>query len=110
MSSIHTVWGFLSRHKYLVTIAIFALVVGFLDENSFMDRHRRMKEIEALRMEMRGYQNQYDADTKALEELEHNPEAVVRVARERYFMKYPDEDVYVVMDAALEPQEETEEL
>ena len=98
MSSIQTVWGFIRRYKYLVTIVFFAVVVGFVDENSFLDRHRRMQEINALHAEMRSYQNQYNEDTKALQELDNNPEAVVRVARERYFMKYPNEDVYVVMD------------
>lgn len=112
MSSIQTVWGFLWRHKYLVTITFFAVMVGFVDENSLWERRQRIQEINALRAEMRTYQNQYNEDTKALDELENNPEEVVRVARERYFMKYPDEDVYVVMDeakseAASEPSKET---
>ena len=99
MSSIQTVWGFISQHKYFVVIAFFAIMVGFVDENSFWDRRQRLQEIAALRAEKRSYQNRFDEDTKALQELNTNPEAVVRVAREQYYMKYPSEDIYVFMDA-----------
>ncbi len=108
MSSIQTVWDFLRKYKYFVVLAFFAIVVGFVDEDSFWDRHKRLQEIDALRNEMRAYQDKYERDTKALEELESNPEAVVRVAREQFYMKYPNEDVYVVMDAAEVSQEATE--
>ena len=108
MSSIHTVWGFIRRHKYLAVILFFALMVGFVDENSFWSRRQRLQEIDALKAEMREYQNRYDQDSKALDELEDNPEAVVRTAREQYFMKYPNEDVYVFLDEA-QTQTVTEE-
>jgi len=32
------IWRFISRHKYLIVVIIGVLVVGFLDENSFMKR------------------------------------------------------------------------
>ena len=98
-------WGFIRRHKYFVVIAFFAVLVGFVDENSFYDRHLRLQEIAALKAEMQTYQARYERDTKALTELENSPEAVVRVAREEYLMKYPGEDIYVIMDAA---EDETE--
>ena len=98
MSSIQTVWGFIRRHKYFVVITFFVVMVGFVDENSYWNRRSRLQEIAALRAEMQEYQTAYEKDTKALEELNNNPEAVVRVAREKYFMKYPDEDVFVFMD------------
>ena len=108
MSSIQTVWGFVRRHKYFVVIAFFAIMVGFVDENSFWDRHQRIQEINALKAEMTGYQNRFEQDTRALEELRKSPEAVVRVAREQYLMKYPKEDVYVFIDG-ISGEEKTEE-
>ncbi len=109
MSSIHSVWGFIRRHKYFVVILFFAIMVGFVDENSFWDRRQRIQEINTLKAEMNNYQDQYNRDTKALEALEANREAVVRVAREQYFMKYPDEDVFVFIDTSNAEQKEQEE-
>lgn len=105
MSSIQTVWGFIRRHKYFVVISFFAVMVGFVDENSFWDRHQRIQEINTLKAELRDYQNRYDEDTKTLDELNTKPEAVTRVARERYLMKYPNEDVYVFMDGARQSED-----
>ena len=98
MSHIHSIWEFVIRKRCWVVVLFFAAMIGFVDENSLWDRHKRIQEIEALRMEKNGYENRYKEDTKALEELDANREAVVRLARERYLMKYPDEDVYVFMD------------
>jgi cell division protein FtsB len=107
MSSIQTVWGFIRQHKYFVVIAFFTIMVGFVDENSFWERHQRLQEINALKAEMNTYQNRYKQDTKALNELAQNPEAVVRVAREQYFMKYPNEDVFVFLDDAASDEKES---
>lgn len=98
MSKIQSVWMFIRRHKYIAVIVFFGIMVGFVDENSFYDRYQRIQEINALKAEMQSYQNQYNQNTHDLEELRAKPEAVVRVAREQYLMKYPKEDVYVFID------------
>ncbi|MDE5788709.1 MAG: septum formation initiator family protein [Bacteroidaceae bacterium] len=109
MSSIYTVLGFLRRHKYSVVVAFFLVVVGMVDENSLWERYKCRQEIARLKSEMREFRNRYEEDSRKLEELESNPEAVVRVAREQYLMKYPDEDVYVFVDEAPEKSDETPE-
>lgn len=95
MGKIHSVWNFMCRHKYLLTVFIIALVVGVVDEDSFLNRHPRRVHIDMLKQEIANYKHQYDeADGKILE-LENNPKAVEKIARERYRMKRPDEDVFV---------------
>ena len=42
--------------------------------------------------------SQYERDTKQLHELESSPKAMERIARERYFMKKPNEDIYIIKD------------
>lgn len=110
MSKIYSVWEFIKRHRYAVVIAFFAIIVGFADEDSFWQRRMRLKEIEALRTEMQNYKDQYDHDTRALEELEHNREAVIRIAREKYLMKREGEDVYVLLPAQEDPLPEPSPL
>ena len=38
---------------------------------------------------------QFDEDTKKLKELTTNPEAMEKVAREKYFMKKANEDIFI---------------
>ena len=35
---------------------------------------------------------------RQIHELNHNPKAMERIARERYFMKHDDEDIFVLSD------------
>jgi cell division protein FtsB len=86
------------KHKYLLTILIIVLIVGVVDEDSFLNRHPRRVRIEMLKHEIANYKNQYkEADSK-IRELENNPKAVEKIARERYHMKKADEDVFVFED------------
>ena len=81
--------------KYVVTLAIIILVVGFLDDNSFLNRQERIEEIEKLQYEISVLKKQYEEDTRKLQSLEEY-ENVERLAREKYLMKRPGEDVFVI--------------
>ena len=95
MSKLLTYWNYVRRYKYLVAIVIFLLIIGVLDENSLYVRYQRQVEIGNLKREIDTYKAEYDAETEQLNALENSPEAVERMARERYFMKRANEDLYV---------------
>ena len=81
--------------KYLITIALFVVIVVFVDENSLMNQQERSEEIERLQEEISILKAQYEEDTRKLNSLSEY-DHIVRMAREKYFMKRPDEDVFVV--------------
>ena len=93
MSKLLTIWNYIRRHKYMITVLIFIVVIGFLDENSLIQRVKHRSEISALNSEK--YRKQYEEDTEKLKELTTNPEALEKIAREKYLMKKPDEDIFV---------------
>jgi cell division protein FtsB len=90
-----TFWTVLKRHKYWTVLAAFVLWMSFLDESNWILRVKHKSEIATLHTEIERYRKQFDADTERLEELTENPEALEKVAREKYFMKRPDEDVFI---------------
>ena len=95
MSKLLTIWNYIRRHKYMITVLIFIVVIGFLDENSLIQWVKHRSEISALNSEIEKYRKQYEEDTEKLKELTSNPEALEKIAREKYLMKKPNEDVYV---------------
>jgi len=105
MSTLHRIYHMLGRFKYWVVIIGIILVNGFLDENSFYMRHKRLAEIDQLRSEIAMLKERYQADDERLQELNNNPRAVERLAREKYHMKRPNEDVFVVMEGSEEVEE-----
>ena len=106
MSKIHSAWIFMCKQKYLITFLIIVLIVGVVDEDSFLNRHPRRVRIETLQQEIANYKHQYDVADKKIRELENNPKAVEKIARERYLMKRADEDVFVFADTQEEVREE----
>lgn len=98
MSKLLAVWAFVGKHKYMITIALFALLVGLLDENSLVQRMKHKREIITMNREIAKYRKEYEESTEKLNELVANPEALERVARENYRMKKPNEDIYVFED------------
>ena len=95
MGKLLTVWSFIRRHKYLFTVLIFVVIIGFLDENSTIRRIGYAREISQLQDEIDKYSAEYKESTKRLNELTTNPDAIEKIAREKYLMKKPNEDIYV---------------
>ncbi|MBO5182005.1 MAG: septum formation initiator family protein [Paraprevotella sp.] len=95
MGKLNSMWNMIRRYKYLFVVTVFVLLVGVLDENSFWNRYRHQATIRELNSEIRMYTERYEHDTQRLQELEKDPEAIKKIARERYFMKMDDEDVFV---------------
>ena len=95
MSKLGTVWKYIRQHKYLITIVAFLVIIVFLDENSLIQRAQHRQEINDLTTEIAKYRKQYEEDTERLKELTNSPEALEKIAREKYFMKKPNEDIFI---------------
>ena len=70
-------------------------IIGFLDENSLVRRLGYEREISQLKEEIEKYRTDYEENTKRLNEISTNPDAIEQIAREKYLMKKPNEDIYV---------------
>lgn len=97
-SRLSVVWSFISHYKYLVVIVLGVIIVGFIDENSFMRRIQLELQISDLKSNIEKYNKQYQDDSRQLREIRRNPKTIEKIARERYFMKADDEDIYVLSD------------
>lgn len=109
MSKIHSAWLFMCKHKYLLTVLLIVLIVGVVDEDSFLNRHPRRVRIDNLRKEIANYKQQYNEADRKIRDLENNPKAVEKIARERYHMKRANEDVFVFIGEQEEGNEEPAE-
>lgn len=95
MDKLASLWAFVGRHKYVITLAVFFLYVAFLDQNSLIRRWGYSLEESRLRDEIEKYRLEYEENTERLNELMVDSGAIERIAREKYFMKKPNEDIFV---------------
>ena len=66
MGKINTIWGYLGRHKYLITLIVGILLVGIVDENSFRSLAMYQIRIQELQAQIDDYQKQFDNDSLRL--------------------------------------------
>lgn len=92
------IWSFLSHFKYQIVIVLGIAIVGFLDENSFVKRLEYDYQISELNQEIAKYNARYRVASTRLKELQKDPKAISKIARERYMMKADDEDIFVLSD------------
>ena len=48
MSKLLTIWNYIRHHKYMITLLVFLVVIGFLDENSLIQRAKHRNEIRKI--------------------------------------------------------------
>lgn len=84
--------------KYVVAVVLCVLVVGFIGENSVWAHLRNLRRISSLETEIDDYNRRHQRDESQIEILSTNPKAMEKIARERYFMKADDEDIFVLSD------------
>lgn len=103
------IWGYLSHYKYFIVIVMGLLIVGVIDDNSIYQHVKYQIQINNLRSEIEKYTTRYQEDYKQLREMRKGTKAYERIARERYFMKADDEDIFVLStDLPENNQEDTE--
>ncbi len=98
MNRIYSVWKYICRKKYLIVTVLGVVFVGFVGENSILKHAQNRILINEMKAEISTYETQHEQAEQTLKELKHNPKAITKIARERYFMKADDEDIFVLSD------------
>lgn len=88
--------NWLLKHRCMIFIVFFIVEIVFIDNSSLLNRYQVRKQRSELRAELQKYRNMSYNDSVQLKALEDDPAAIEKIARERYFMKKADEDVFVI--------------
>ena len=94
--------------KYIVVCLIGVVLIGFVGSNSILGHYQNKARISELKEEIDYYEGEYRRDQNQIHQLQSNSKAMEKVARERFFMKTADEDIFVLSDDQREYQENTE--
>ena len=84
--------------KYVVVALVAIVFIGFVDENSGWKHMKNRQYISELDEEINQYREQHLHDQAQIRQLDNDPKSIEKIARERYFMKTDDEDIFVLSD------------
>ena len=83
-------------NRYSITILVFIIWMTFFDTNSLKRQRILNERIDEIKQMKAFYSAEIGKNNQVIHELETNPEAIERLAREKYLMKRDTEDVYII--------------
>lgn len=84
------------RNKFFITAVAFIAWMLFFDEKDLFTDYHRARELKQLEQSKEYYTDQIGKETIELERLKNNPATLEKYAREKYYMKRDDEDLFLV--------------
>ncbi len=85
-------------NKYLLAIAVYVFLSFFVMQNTYIDRFENRNKIRELNSQIEAYEKQIETCQKKMDELNTNKSNLERFAREEYFMKRKNEEVFIIYD------------
>jgi cell division protein FtsB len=86
------------RNFYAVAGICFMMWMIFLDSNDLISRYRMGAKLRELENEKEYYQEKISEVEKDRQELTTNKELLEKFAREKYLMKKPAEDIFIIQE------------
>ena len=91
-------FAFVRHHKIWCVIILFVVWVVFFDQYSWLLQWKIKQSINALSAEKQYYIDKIHSDSTMNSELQTNDNNLEKFAREQYFMKAADEDVFEIVE------------
>lgn len=88
-------WFKLIGNKYVLLLLLFLIWMLFLDSNSWLVHRELNQNIEELENNKEYYKTQIRKDTAIIHSL-NDPDELEKFARENYFMKRENEEIYII--------------
>ncbi|WP_318640923.1 FtsB family cell division protein [Flavobacterium ardleyense] len=88
-------WFKFISNKYIWVLLFFVSWMLFLDNYSYLDHRLLNKQIQELEDNKEYYKEEINQDLKSIKSFK-NPDQIEKYAREKYYMKRENEDIYII--------------
>ncbi|MEN2434728.1 septum formation initiator family protein [Weeksellaceae bacterium A-14] len=84
-------------NKYFITIVCFLVWMIFFDSNSFLVINELNQEVDRYKEQLAYYKGEYEKNDSFYKKLMNNKQEKEKFARENYFMKKPNEEIFILV-------------
>lgn len=85
------------KNKFALTVLLFFIWMLFFDQNDIVSQFQLRYEIHQLEEQKAFYTEQIKVTQQDLENLLSNDAKLEKFAREKYLMKKPDEEIFIIV-------------
>jgi cell division protein DivIC len=102
MQAIKKIFPILINRYFLVSVG-FVVWMLFFDQRDYFQQRERAGELNKVEAAKKYYNDEIENTKKQLNNLQNNPTAIEKYARERYLLKRDGEEVYLFEDTSNHP-------
>lgn len=84
-------------NKYFITVFLFLVWMVFFDNTSFLVVNELNGEIKKYEQQLTYYRDEYQKNDNFYKKLMNNKSEKEKFARENYFMKKPNEEIFILV-------------
>ncbi len=95
-------------NRYFLVSVGFVIWMLFFDQRDYFQQRERAAELNKVENAKKYYNDEIEATKKQLNNLQNNPTAIEKYARERYLLKREGEEVYLFQDTVTTPATATD--
>ncbi len=99
MQAIKKIFPILINRYFLVSVG-FVVWMLFFDQRDYFQQRERAGELNKVEAAKKYYNDEIENTKKQLNNLQNNPTAIEKYARERYLLKRDGEEVYLFEDTS----------
>jgi cell division protein DivIC len=83
------------KNRYAFSFLIFMILISFFDQNDIITQYSYHQDLKLLNSEAAYYRRAIKKTSQELDDLTKNPATLEKFARENYYMKKENEEVFV---------------
>lgn len=97
----------MKRQLKIIAVLVLAFLVymAFFDQNNWLLQKERAQQLQDTKDRIEHLEQENEQMEAELKGLQNNPATVEKYARQKYFHKKDNEDVYIVVDTLAEKKE-----
>jgi len=88
------------KNKYALSFIVFVVWICFFDRNDLITQWDRKQELQKLEVSTSFYEKEIANTKKDLVDLKNRSAILEKFAREKFYLKRPNEDIFLVDDSA----------
>ncbi len=89
------------KNRYVYVTLFFLVWMIFLDDNNLFQQYRSYKELQKMKDKEAYLDEEINKNKEKIEKLSQSAEEREKYARERYWMKKENEDLYIILEDSL---------
>ncbi len=97
IDKISNVFSQIKKRKYWIILPLFIAFILYFSEHSIYNQQVPKNELRRLKAKAQNYKDQILENAAKLNELQTNKENLEHFAREEYYMKRKNEDIFIVV-------------